>query len=555
MEKRVKLSKLKAGTQIVVCDVGGGTTDFSLIKVVESEGKLSFLRMAVGDHLLLGGDNMDAAVAYLIESKLMEKGHELSATQRQQLFHEARSAKEKLLSEGNEDRCHLLLYGEGSGVVKGALSVDIHRREVQDLLLNGFFGSYSWEEALKHNKTTGLRSMGLPYESEPSIIKHLARFLADNKEGIQPIMPDWILFNGGAMTPPLFQKAIVDNLNSWCPEKKVTVLSSYHLDLAVSRGAAYYGKTRRGLGVKIGGGLARGYYMILDTKNEAGAIEEKALAIMPRGSEEGKIFEPEKTFMLMPNTPVSFQLAASHIRLHDKEGDLVQVNSEEMHLLPPIHTVLRFGKKTGGEQIQEKIPVHIITKLTPIGTLEIGLKSLKTEHQWALEFQLRTVSGQDHQIPVQGIKPKGDQTFDKGFLNEAEKVISKIFGTEQDTLKPVRLNEKLEEILELPKREWPPSVMRGLAESLLKTASFRKNTKEHAERWWNLTGFLLRPGFGYPLDDFKIKELWKIILSDFKSPLPLEVEIQLWICYRRIAGGLNKGQQMQLTSDMMTSLF
>lgn len=552
-------SLLKPGTQIVVCDIGGGTTDFSLIEVVEAEGKRSFLRMAVGDHLLLGGDNMDAAVAHLIEAKLVEKGHELTATQRQQLFHEARAAKEKLLSE-EEECCHLLLYGGGSGVVKGALSADIHRKEVHDLLLKGFFGSYTWEEALKLNQTSGFRSMGLPYENEPSITKHLARFLEENgKDGQRiRIKPDFILFNGGAMTPPLFQKAIVDCLNSWYPEKRVEVLNSYNLDLAVARGAAYYGKARRGLGVKIGGGLARGYYLVLDAKDQTGAIEKKALAIMPRGSEEGKVFEPENTFMLMPNTPVSFQLASSHVRLHDKEGDLVALNPEEMHFLPPIHTVLRYGKKTGGEQLQEKIPVHVITKLTPIGTLEIGLKSLKTEHRWALEFQLRSSSGQDRQTAASGIsvsKPQEDQTFDANYLNEAGKLIGTIFGPESAAFKPSQLTEKLEKILELPRREWPPSIMRGLAEFFLKNASFRKNTKEHAERWWNLTGFLLRPGFGYPLDDFKMKELWKTLLSDFKSPPSDEIEIQLWICYRRIAGGLNKGQQTQLASEMMASLF
>lgn len=547
--------QLKAGAQIVVCDVGGGTTDFSLIEVVETDSKLSFRRMAVGDHLLLGGDNMDAAVAYLLEGKFAEKGHVLTTTQHHQLFHEARAAKEKLLSSGKDEVYRVLLHGEGSSVVKGTISVDVTLEEIQQLLLKGFFGNYSWDEALKLNKTAGFRSMGLPYEDEPSIIKHLAHFLSENAADKKiPIKPDFILFNGGAMTPLLFQEAIVSNLNTWFPENKVAVLSSYHLDLAVARGAAYFGKARRGLGVKIGGGLARSYYLILDTKSQDGDIDRKALTLMPRGSEEGEIFEPETTFMLTPNTPVSFQLATSHVRISDEVGDLIPIDSEEIHFLPPIHTVLRYGKKQGLDSLQEKIPVHLQIKLTPIGTLEIGLKSLKTEHQWALEFQLRSASGQDNQIAATATR-EADQTFDSNYLKDAEKLINQVFGLEKGKLRLSQLTEKLEELLGMSRREWPPSVMRGLADELLKLSAHRKISAEHTERWWNLVGFLLRPGFGYALDDFRIKELWKVILNDFKSPLTPEQQIQLWICYRRIAGGLSKGQQMQLSSDLMASLF
>jgi hypothetical protein len=546
-------TQLKSGMQILVCDVGGGTTDFSLIEVVETGSKLSFRRMAVGDHLLLGGDNMDAALSHFLEGKLQERGDELTTTQRQQLLHEARAAKEKLLSSSSEN-CRIVLYGEGSGVVKGAVSVDIHRDELKELLLNGFFGNYTWNDALKLNRAAGFRTMGLPYENEPSIVKHLARFLEENSavKG-DPIKPDFILFNGGAMTPELFRQAILANLRSWFPQKTLEVLPSYHLDLAVARGAAYFGKARRGLGVKIGGGLARGYYLILDAKDQEGGSEKKALALMPRGSEEGEVFEPGTTFMLTPNTPVSFQLATSHVRLHDNAGDLISIEPDEFHLLPPIITLLRYGKKQG-DQEQEKIPVHLVITLSPIGTLDIGLKSLKTEHRWTLEFQLRSASGQDNQISATS-KRSVDQTFDATFLNEAERLITQVFSSEPGPIKLAQLPEKLEALLGMPKREWPPSLMRGLADIFLKVGAFRKVSSEHAGRWWNLTGFLMRPGFGYPLDDFRIKEIWKLILSDFKTTLSPELQVQMWICYRRIAGGMNKGQQMQAASDLIATLF
>ncbi len=203
---------VKAGAVILVCDVGGGTTDFSLIDVVPKGDTLSFQRMAVGDHLLLGGDNMDAAIAHHIEEKLIQKGYELNAIRRLQLVHEARQAKEVLLqiAKGKEvppDFYRVVLQGTGSHVVQGTLGVDIFRSELQELLLKGFFGQYAWSDALKVRKTTGLRTMGLPYEAEPSIIKHIAHFLAESgTPGDGPKVPDFILFNGGAMKPPLSRR-------------------------------------------------------------------------------------------------------------------------------------------------------------------------------------------------------------------------------------------------------------------------------------------------------------------------------------------------------------
>ncbi|MBA3816999.1 MAG: Hsp70 family protein, partial [Parachlamydiaceae bacterium] len=333
---------LSAGSTVLVCDVGGGTTDFSLIEVVVKEGALTFQRMAVGDHLLLGGDNMDAAIAHRLEILLEEEKHVLSRIQRLRLRHEARNAKEALLKENKGDAEHelyrVLLQGSGSNVIQGALSVTLHAAEVRKSLIEGFLGGYSWAEALQLKKTAGFRSMGLPYADEPSITKHLAHFLSSNAgDDHQPKKPDFVLFNGGAMKPPLFQQAIIDNLKAWFG-KEVSVLPSYNLDLAVARGAAYYGKVRQGMGVRIGGGMARGYYLLLDTKDEQGLVVSKAMTLLPRGSEDGSSFEPETTFQLKPNTPVVFQIATSHVRLHDLAGDLIDVDPKEMQMLPPIQT-------------------------------------------------------------------------------------------------------------------------------------------------------------------------------------------------------------------------
>lgn len=550
--------QLRAGDSILVCDVGGGTTDFSLLEVTFQEGKLAIQRMAVGDHLLLGGDNMDAALTHYLEEKLRKTSGqalpELTTTQWLQLRYQAHCAKEALLSpEAVADRYKVILHGTGSGVVSGTLSVEVTHEEVQKLLVNGFFGQFSWQDAVHLHKARGLRTMGLPYEDDPSITKHMAHFLKQCSPDEHTLKaPHYILFNGGVMKAPAFQKAILESLSHWFPERNPQVLPSYHLDLAVGRGAAYYGKVRRGLGVRIGGGAAQGYYMAIEVKDAAGSATSQALTLLPRGSEEGSTYEPEQLFWLKPNTPVSFQLYASHVRLHDKQGDLIPIDPSEIQALPPIHTVLRFGKQKLNLENQETIPVHLSMSLTAIGTVEIWLKSQKTEHKWALEFQVRSASGQENSLAVLE-ETRKDEIFDASYVQAAKQGLQDLYaGTSK--VRPEQIMEQLETWLECPRREWSLSVLRGLADAVLLAAPRRACSLAHEIRWWNLIGFLLRPGFGYALDDFRLKELWKIILVDSKILKSTDLQIQRWICYRRIAGGLNKGQQGQLASDLLSTL-
>lgn len=541
----------KAGDRILVCDVGGGTTDFSLIEMHEKDGQLSFQRMAVGDHLLLGGDNMDAALAHDIENKMRSKGYPpLDSTQWLQLLAEAREAKEELLGSGSADSYSVVIQGTGSSVVKGSLALTIEKKDVENLILNGFFGVYSLSEALQLRKSRGFRTMGLPYEDEPSITKHLAHFLQQAQCLGEQGGVDYILFNGGTMKPAPFQAALLDSLKSWFPNKDPQVLSSVNLDLAVARGAAYYGKVRRGMGVAIRGGLPRTYYLEVEVKNAAGQAQMQALTLLPRGSEEGCMLQSPQTFSLRANTPVVFHLLTSHVRLHDQAGDLIAIDENEMQRLPPIQTILRFGRKQAANEADQIIPVKMGIKLTAVGTVELWLESQRTEHRWNLEFQLRSAAGQDNSMIATEKKQK-DETYAAGYLEQAKLSIEALFN---GSIKPSQIMEKLESQLNLPRHEWPPSVLRGLWDQLLKCATLRKQSAEHEMRWWNLAGFLLRPGYGYPLDDFRIKELWKIILGDLKAIKNPDCQIQLWICFRRIAGGLNKGQQMQIAGEMMADL-
>ncbi|MGE4575151.1 Hsp70 family protein [Parachlamydia sp.] len=542
------LEIFKEGDCILVCDVGGGTTDFSLIEVISRDGQLAFQRMAVGDHLLLGGDNMDVTLAYYLENKL---GSELTPLQRLQLNYQARHAKEQLLDAAADEEAsyQCVLQGTGSKVIQGSHHIQVTKKEVQKLFLEGFFHLYPWGEATQLKRGTSFRTMGLPYESEPSITKHLAHFLQKASHICKEMRPpNFVLVNGGTMKPALFQQALMDSLATWFPDQTAQLLTSPSLDLAVSRGAAYYGKVRRGLGVKISGGAPRGYYLGIETKTADQASAFKALCLLPRGSEEGATFEPKEIFGLLPNKPVSFQLYSSEVRLGDQQGELIDIDPKELHPLPPIHTILRFGKGSD----EQKIPVHLYIALTAIGTLELSLKSQKTAHEWALEFQVRSAAGQeDSLLGIQAAR--SDEVFDQAFLKKGSDLLVELFTAPNQA--PKEIMEKLENAIEKPRGEWSPSVLRNLWATLIAQAPQRKRTEELEKRWWNLAGYFLRPGFGFPLDDFRIKDLWKIVLEDFKRNKDDDVQIQMWICYRRIAGGLNKGQQVQLANELLASFW
>lgn len=507
------------GDSILVCDVGGGTTDFSWIDVVEG-GKLR--RMAVGNHLLLGGDNMDATLAHSLSA-----GEELDPTQQLSLLHQARAAKEFLLS-GEGTNFSVWIPGKGSNLVGGGVARELTIKDIETLLLDGFFGLYPFEEAIQLKRGSGLRHMGLSYESDPSITKHLAHFLHNNARKQKP---RYILFNGGTLKPSIFQQRLIDSLNSWFPDTDpVEVLQSTTLDLAVAKGSAYYGRVRRGKGVRIEGGTPRSYYLGIEVEKSP---EPCAVTLLPRGKEEGTRLLSEHIFSLLPNQPVSFQLYHSHTRLDDQPGQVISIDRQQLTPLPPLQTVLRFGTKD-----KSPIPVRVETHLTAIGTLELWLQSQKTEHRWKLEFHLRTV---DRRL--------SDETLETSDLEPAKNEIKEAFAVgAQAKLKTVM--STVEKCLGKERKEWSPSLLRALFDTLLEHAEKRTLSSEYELRFWNLAGFFLRPGFGYPLDDFRIKELWKVILADIKKTKSEEVLIQQWICYRRIAAGLSKGQQIQLFNDM-----
>lgn len=532
MEHENEKSWLKEGDTIVVCDIGGGTTDFSLLRAIQGKEGIGFQRTAVGKHLLLGGDNMDMAICNLLEASLATE--ELEMGQWLFLRHQARMAKERLLSQAVGAHYTFWIPGKGSQIVGGGKAADITFEQVESLLVEGFFGLYDREEALQLQKGSGVRVMGLPYETEPSITKHLAFFL--DKSG-QKEKPAALLFNGGALKPLLFQKRLIASLDKWFPgQESIRLLTASQLDLAVAKGAAYFGKARRGFGVRVGGGTARSYYLSVDVKSPSGEIQKQAMTLVRRGAEEGLHYTPDHLFSLLPNRPVSFQLFHSHTRLGDVPGSLIPVEDEGLSPLASVQTVLRYGK-----QKEITVPVKLEVSLTEIGTLELWLVSTTSDHRWKLEFQLR---GQDQSDALQNQR-LSDETFEMQDLVSAKKTIEEAFSIGQkENLK--QLNAVLERLVGQPRGKWPPSVLRAFFDVLIKQAPKRTFSAEYEARFWNLAGYFLRPGVGYPLDDFRMKEIWKLVLADLGKPKTEEVEIQQAICFRRLSAGLGKGQQLQI---------
>lgn len=515
--------QVKPGSLILIVDIGGGTSDFSLIAVKETEVGLSFDRVAVGEHLLLGGDNMDEALAHLMESRFN------SSIQWAQLKRQAKLAKETLLADNAPPSFKAVLLGKGSSVVQGSQSAELFREEATECLLNGFFGQYPWNEACQLPKKSGLKPLGLPYEEEPSITKHLAAFLKRTGQ-----KPDYVLFNGSALKPKRFRQAICQSLKNWFNDKEIVELSTSSLELAVAKGAAHFGKVKQGLAKRIGGGAARSYYAEVDQEGQA-----KALTLIERGAVDGTSFKPTNTFHLLPNSPVAFKIYTSHTRLTDHFGDLVDIDPLEMQALPELHTVLRFGST------KEKVPVLLEAKLNDIGVLELALNSKNTEHRWLLEFQVRQAQDLTEK------KARTDVTLESKELDKAKEAIACYF---ENPPEKKNLMEILEEVTQLERSHWPASYLRAFFDNVIKSAPLRNKSLKLEERFWNALGYFLRPGNGFPLDDFRIKETWKIILADLNVKKTDEILLQKWICYRRLSGGLSKGQQLRLCQDLMEGL-
>jgi molecular chaperone DnaK (HSP70) len=394
--------QVEVGDVVLVCDVGGGTTDLSLIAVSEEAGQLALTRVAVGDHILLGGDNMDLALAHFVAGKFAQQGVKLDAAQMQMLWHSCRGAKEALCGDPQAASAPVTVLGRGSRVIGGTLKNELTRAEMDQVLIEGFFPQSPPGAEPKRQRTIGLQELGLPYASDPAISKHLAHFLSRNAEVLAQRAPtkrskrklsqaSALLFNGGVFKAAPLRERLVAVLNAWAKEgggTPVKVLEGTDLDLAVARGAAYYGLVRRGKGVRIRGGTARSYYVGVATSLPAvpgSPPPLKALCVVPFGMEEGTEADvPEQEFGLVVGAPSEFPFLGSTVRRTDRVGDLIEEWEEQIDPMSPLATSLEAPGKEG-----TTVPVHLHSKVTEVGTLELWCISRDGKQRWKLEFNVR----------------------------------------------------------------------------------------------------------------------------------------------------------------------
>jgi molecular chaperone DnaK (HSP70) len=551
--------KVEAGQKILVCDIGGGTTDFTLIKVRTSQqggadnpyqASVEFHRVAVGNHLILGGDNLDLALAKFIEAKLADQ-NQLRANQWELLVAASRNAKESLLGEDAPDQVTISLPSSGSKLIGGSLSTSVTQEEVRDLILDGFLPAVTLNEK-PENHQSGFQEFGLPFASDPAITRHLAAFLSahadESKEERLAARPDVVLFNGGFFDSPVLRSRVLQRLDDWFGETensgwKPIVLESDRLDLAVARGAAYYGIVHRGEGVRIAASLARSYYIAIDEKS-AGE-NRQAVCLVPGEAQPGQSFQLESpTFRLKLSEPVAFTLLSSSVRLTDQPGQIVEADAEQFSTLPSIRTVITARSRNE----KRDVPVRLKVDLTEIGTLNISCHEVDSDRSWKLDFDVRSTVQTDLQAHSGAGESEG--FIDESTWEQCEAVIASVFGeAESTTAAPKDLINRLTEILQSPRDDWPMSVLRRIWQSLMNHEAGRRKSAKHESRWLNLLGFSLRPGFGFAADDWRVTETWRTIHGKLAHGTPA-IRKESLILWRRLAGGLTRGQQVSLASTV-----
>jgi hypothetical protein len=567
-------TKVRPGMRCAVVDVGGGTSDFSLIRAVEGQGDLAFEREAVGEHLLLGGDNMDLALAKAAEAKMPSKP---DPAQFGALIQACRAAKEQLLGPKPPKEVPVTVVGRGRSVVGGTVSVNVTKEDVTKTLFDGFFPSVPYDAQPTRGRA-GLQEMGLPYVADPAVTKHLAAFLNQHAPANEP--PELLLFNGGVFQPESLRDRLIEVMRGWYGQRwNPLILTSPSLDLAVAWGAAYFAWLKHSGGARIGGGIPRSYYVGLDSSlNTQHSTLNTVLCVVPRHLQEGEeIAIAEPVLELALGEPVSFPLFTSAVRGNDKPGEVLQLKPEQVKPLPPLHTILRGGKRSG----IKRVPITLAAKCTEIGTLELFCVS-KEGNRWKLEFNVRDVLEVNDEeetsagpmvvdvFPEEKLRAAGElirtvynsplpNTSPKGEGLAPPSLLGKGAGGLGESSNPADLTKHLETALEAGRLDWPTGLCRRVWEALSEVAEERGRSPGHLARWYNLVGFCLRPGFGDPLDRYRVEAVWKLCTAAASATAPAiktipEGGADYWIMWRRMAGGLNTALQQSLFAKLRPTL-
>jgi molecular chaperone DnaK (HSP70) len=530
---------LEAGKTILVCDVGGGTTDLTLIQTeLRDQEGVSYRRIAVGDHLLLGGDNLDLALAHYAEELL--GGDRLSPMEWSMLVRRCQQAKEELLGADAPEQVVINLPSRGRSVIGGSRQVTVARDAVRALLVDGFLPEVGLEDRPRRVRS-GFQEFGLPYASDSAISRYVIAFLTEQARPFSGVSrPDYILFNGGFFQSPLLKDrllAVLGRAFGAAPE----VLDGERLDLAVAYGAAEYGRVRRGVGQRITGGLARSYYMQVGHDSGAPVV----VCLLPSGLEEGASVElSDRLFKLHIRKPVEFPLFSSSVRTQDFPGAVVPLDLEQMRPMPSIKTVISSGKKRGAAEVD----VVLHARLTEIGTMELWCSEKGGTREWRLQFDVRAATQTDRQVEEALANREG--LLDQQASLASLKVIEEVFGPGGKE-EAQRLFKLLEEATDLRRDDWPPALLRDWSEALIPLEACRSRMPELEGRWLNLLGYCLRPGYGFAADDWRVGQVWRYQQGGVFHLKNEMCRAEWWILWRRIAGGLNMHQQLELANPLI----
>ncbi|TMX72553.1 Hsp70 family protein [Vibrio rotiferianus] len=543
--------ELKELPLILVCDVGGGTTDLSLIEAsFSSRNELALDRIGVGEHLMLGGDNLDLALAHLAESRF-NQSKKLTAASLTKLIQQTRKAKENLLSANAPEEVKITMLGSGSKLLGGTKSIGLSKQEVHQIALDGFFPLSDFSE-VPDKRRSAVVEFGLPYVADPAVSKHVAEFLTTHQQvsraalGIeddkQNAIPVGLLLNGGVFNSELVTERVTTLLSDW-RGAPVTVLDNPHPDWSVALGAVAFGKARRGAQLKIGGGAARSYFLHLQEKNKMG----KALCLLAKGTEEGhEIRLSGRRFSLTLGEPVRFNLLTStHDTLTNntaiQNGVMVDVDPDLFAPLPPYITTLEGeGAELQANQ-KERVEVQLACQLTEVGTLKMECVSAEDDSKrWELEFEVRNKQTDDSEQVK--LHPK---------LNECKELIARLYSGNKKSAESKEIKTLAKDLeKKLGKRDdWDFTTLRQLFDTFAQGRKRRRRSEQHEKNWLRLAGFALRPGFGDPTDSWRIEQVWGLYQQNiqFKNH---QGWTDWWVFWRRIAGGLSQEQQEAILADI-----
>ena len=546
----------RASITVLVCDIGGGTTDFSLFTVTrQTSGGPLIERIAVSDHILLGGDNIDLAIAHRLEQQLAGTS-KLSHRQFRHLVFSARGLKERLLNKEEEDASqeyHVSVPAEGSSLFAGTLSASISRKAVEELVLDGFF-PFSEADARPEKPVSALREWGLPYAADSRVSRHLAAFLGGRR--VQAM-----LFNGGTLKPHFLQQRLKEIIERWQGGEAAAQLSIDDVELAVAKGAAYFGSLLQKNAAKIASGYARALYLELyhdEEEEESGRAE--LVCLLPQGFSGAEKITLAHKFHLLVGEPVRFQLYSSTHRPQDKAGDIIAFTPDEFLALPPVQTALAL--EPGAAMPEDGLlEIELEASLNELGLLQLTClrhEAQAADTRWQLEFNLRKSAAQED---AGSLRDSTGALLETGVAEEklraAAAQISLFYGKKQNIdakLSPKKLPRQLEEILRVPRAEWNVALLRSLWPALARGITRRARSVAHETTWLSLAGFVLRPGYGVQLDEWRISQLWRCFELGLSFPKEGSSQVQWWIMWRRVAGGLQRERQEALLKKIKPKL-